>query len=135
MEWKHEEDVRNELVAAIAQARIYETDLRGMKVEEHLLQHQGWVISSALRPKGHAANHLQSAMIQADSTAPASRLYLTPHALAAYAVETIVTCIAAHRFDLLVVGLMDHSTICGHEWGSTFQPLTRLAHCAVVVSK
>jgi hypothetical protein len=35
----------------------------------------------------------------------------------------------------LVVGLMGHSTIFGHEWGSMSQNLTRLAPCAVLVAK
>ena len=42
---------------------------------------------------------------------------------------------AVHRFDLLVVGFMGHSTIFGHEWGSTSQNLMRLAPCAVLVAK
>jgi nucleotide-binding universal stress UspA family protein len=72
-------------------------------------------------------------MIQTDLTATASRVRLTPRVLAGHKVETIVTFIAEHRFDLLVVGFMGHSTVFGHECGSTSQNLTRLASCSVLV--
>ena len=108
------EGARKALVAAIELVRIYEAELHVMTVEEHLLQHQGSVISGELRPKAQAAEYLQSAMIQAGLTATASRVRLTPHVFAGHEVETIVTFIAEHRFDLLVVGFRGHSTIFGH---------------------
>jgi nucleotide-binding universal stress UspA family protein len=129
------EGARKALVAAIELAQIYEAELHVMTVEEHLPRHQGSVISGALRPKAQTAAYLQRAMIQAGLPATASRVRLTPHALAGYEVETIVTFIAAHRVDRLVVSLMGHSTVFGHEWSRTSQNLIRLAPYAVLVAK
>ena len=120
------EGARKALMAAIELAQIYEAELHGVTVEEHLPQHQGSVIGGELRPKAQAAEYLQRAMIQPGLTATASRVRLTPHVLAGHVVETLVTFIADHRCDLLVVGVMGHSQIFGHEWGSTSQNLTDL---------
>ncbi len=91
--------------------------------------------SGELRPKAQAAECLQRTIIQAGLTATASRVRLTPHVLAGHEVQTILTFIAEHRFDLLVVGFMGHSKIFGQEWGSTSQNLTRLAPWSVLVVK
>ena len=129
------EEARKALMAAIELAQIYEAKLHIVTVEEHLPQHQGSVIGGELRPKAQAAEYLRRTMIQAGLTATNAGMRLTPHVLAGHEVETIVTFLAAHRIDLLVVGFMGHSQIFGHEWGSTSQNLTRLAPCTVLVVK
>ncbi len=129
------EGAHRALAAAIEWAQIYEAELHVVTVEEHLPQHQGSVIGGELRPKAQADEYLQRAMIQTGLMAAASRVRLTPHVLTGHEVQTIVTFIAEHRFDLLVVGFMGHSKIFGQEWGSTSQNLTRLAPCSVLVVK
>lgn len=129
------EGARKALLAAIELAQIYEADLHVVTVEERLPQHQGSVVGGELRPKAQAADYLRRVLIQAGLTATASRERLTPHLLAGHEVEAIVTFIAEHQFDLLIVGFMGHSKIFGQEWGSTSQNLTRLAPCPVLVVK
>lgn len=129
------EGARKALVTAIELAQIYEADLHVVTVEERLPQHQGSVVGGELRPKAQAADYLRRVLIQAGMTATVLRERLTPHVLAGHEVETIVTFIAEHQFDLLIVGFMGHSKIFGQEWGSTSQNLTRLAPCSVLVVK
>ena len=129
------EGARKALVAASDLAQIYEAELHVVTVEEHLPQHQGSVISGELRTKTQAANYLRYVIIRAGSVAGDAGMRVTPHVLAGHEVQAIVTFIAEHKFDLLVVGFMAHSKIFGQEWGSTSQNLTRLAPCIVLVVK
>jgi nucleotide-binding universal stress UspA family protein len=129
------EGARKALAAAIELAQIYEAEMHVVTVEERLPQHEGSVICGELRSKTEAADYLRRTTIQAGLLATNAGMRVTPHVLAGHEVETIVTFLAEHRFDLLVVGFMGHSKIFGDEWGSTSQNLTRLASCAVLVVK
>ncbi len=126
---------RKALAAAIELAQRYEAELHVITVEEHLPQHQGSVISGELRSKAQASDYLAKTVIQAGMFATNYGARLTPHVLSGHEVETIVTFLTEHRFDLLVVGFIGHSKIFGSEWGSTSQNLTRLASCSVLVVK
>lgn len=129
------EGARKALAAAIEFAQAYEAELHVITVEEHLPQHQGSIVSGELRSKTQAADYIARTTIQAGMCAANYGARLTPHVLSGHEVETIVTFLAKHRFDLLVVGFMGHSKIFGHEWGSTSQNLARLAPCSVLVVK
>lgn len=62
-------------------------------------------------------------------------LTLECHLLYGETVPTIVNFVAAHGFDLLIVGLEPHSSLYNRLVGSTTDRLVELAPCAVLVAK
>jgi nucleotide-binding universal stress UspA family protein len=54
---------------------------------------------------------------------------------AGHEVQTIVDYGRKHPFDLAVIGFMGHSKIYDRVWGSTYQNITRLVPCTVMVVK
>ena len=75
------------------------------------------------------------AMQQAKDVARKAGIELHCHVFTGHEVKTIVEFIAAHGFDLLVVGFMGHSALYDRVMGSTCQSLVRLAPCTVLVVK
>jgi nucleotide-binding universal stress UspA family protein len=62
-------------------------------------------------------------------------LTLECHLLFGEAVPTILNFVAAHDFDLLVVGAAGHSLLYNRVVGSTTNRFVDLAPCAVLVAK
>ena len=123
---------RKALAAAAELAQVYEAELHVITIEERLPQHQGSVIGGELRSKTQAADYMARTTIQAGMFATNHGARLIPHVLSGHEVETIVTFLATHGFDLLVVGFLGHSRVLGGEWGSTSQNLARLTPCSVL---
>ncbi|WP_447978964.1 universal stress protein [Candidatus Nitrospira bockiana] len=122
------------LHAAIDLAKRYGADLHQLSVEERL-PHYAATVGEVVEARQEAADYFRRVIAEANDAARAEGVRLTPHVLPGHEVETIVTFVKEHGFDLLVIGFMGHSKIFGRIWGSTSQNLTKLSPCSVLVVK
>ena len=82
------------------------------------------------------ANHRLPPLIEAArAQAQAAGVVLETHLLPGHPVQTIVSLVNEHHFDLLVVGFMGHTRLYEQIIGSTSERLVRLAPCTILVGQ
>jgi nucleotide-binding universal stress UspA family protein len=128
------EGAQKALQVAVDVAKRYQADLHQLSVEEHL-PHYAATVGEVVEAKQEAAEYFRKVVYEAKTIAQAQGVTLNGHVLPGHEVETIVTFLKDHEFDLLVIGVMGHSKVFGRIWGSTSQTLTQLSPCTVLVVK
>jgi nucleotide-binding universal stress UspA family protein len=128
------EGAKKALQVAVDVAKRYQADLHQLSVEEHL-PHYAATVGEVVEAKQEAAEYFRKVIHEAKIVAQAQGVTLHEHVLPGHEVETIVTFLKDHGFDLLVIGFMGHSKVFGRIWGSTSQNLTTLSPCTVLVVK
>lgn len=128
------EGAKKALQVAVDVAKRYQADLHQLSVEEHL-PHYAATVGEVVEAKQEAAEYFRKVIYEAKIVAQAQGVTLNEHVLSGHEVETIVTFLKDHGFDLLVIGFMGHSKVFGRIWGSTSQNLTKLSPCSVLVVK
>jgi nucleotide-binding universal stress UspA family protein len=128
------EGAKKALQVAVDLAKRYGAELHQISVDEHL-PHYAATVGEVIEAKQEAAEYFRKVIRDADLLAGAQGISLTAHVLPGHEVETTITFVKDHGFDLLVIGFMGHSKIFGHIWGSTSQNLTKLSPCNVLVVK
>jgi nucleotide-binding universal stress UspA family protein len=128
------EGAKKALQVAVDVAKRYQADLHQLSVEEHL-PHYAATVGEVVEAKQEAAEYFRKVIYEAKIVAQAQGVTLNEHVLPGHEVETIVTFLKDHGFDLLVIGFMGHSKVFGRIWGSTSQNLTKLSPCSVLVVK
>jgi nucleotide-binding universal stress UspA family protein len=128
------EGAKKALQVAVDVAKRYQADLHQLSVEEHL-PHYAATVGEVVEAKQEAAEYFRKVIDEAKIVAQAQGVTLNEHVLPGHEVETIVTFLKDHGFDLLVIGFMGHSKVFGRIWGSTSQNLTKLSPCSVLVVK
>ena len=121
------------LVEAIESAKLYDAELHTISVEE--IPHYAGTVGEVIEEQDWENHRFQEAIEKSRQMAEAAGIAIHSHILIGPEVKTIVEFVAAHGFDLLVVGFMGHSALYDRVMGSTCQSLVRLAHCSVLVVK
>ena len=121
------------LAEAIELAKLYDAQLHTISVEE--IPHYAGTVGEVIEEQDWENHRFQEAIEKTRQMAEAAGIAIHSPILIGHEVKTIVEFIAAHGFDLLVVGFMGHSALYDRVMGSTCQSLVRLAPCSVLVAK